>query len=144
MCFFCFHIGVFSYDSLNMDSNKSDEVGVAKPPMTSNGGGNVNSKLKSGAGGGSASSKDMIFRADRIDLKSLDIQLEKHLSRAWSRNVENRGPKEDWEIDLSKLDIKHVIAHGTYGTVFRGTYDNRDVAGEIYVLFFFSLWPDGT
>ncbi|KAL2455776.1 serine/threonine-protein kinase HT1-like [Forsythia ovata] len=37
----------------------------------------------------SIGSKDMIFRADKIDLKSLDIQLENHFSGAWSRNVEN-------------------------------------------------------
>ena len=81
---------------------------------------------------GSISSKDMIFRADKIDLKNLDMQLEKHLSRVWSKSVgvETQKPKEEWEIDLSKLDIRYVVAHGTYGTVFRGTYDNQDVAGK--------------
>ncbi|KAJ9154279.1 hypothetical protein P3X46_027632 [Hevea brasiliensis] len=87
-----------------------------------------NSKVK---GTGSVSSKDMIFRADKIDLKSLDVQLEKHLSRAWSMNIETQRPKEEWEIDLSKLDIRNVIAHGTYGTVYRGIYDNRDVAVKL-------------
>ncbi|XP_010525217.1 PREDICTED: serine/threonine-protein kinase HT1-like [Tarenaya hassleriana] len=77
------------------------------------------------------SKKDMIFRADKIDLKSLDMQLEKHLSRVWSRNIENQRPKEEWEIDLAKLEMRHVIARGAYGTVYRGTYDNQDVAVKV-------------
>ncbi|KAK1384700.1 Protein kinase domain-containing protein [Heracleum sosnowskyi] len=76
-------------------------------------------------------SKDMIFRADQIDLKSLDIQLEKHLSRTWSKNVDPTKPKEVWEIDLAKLQIKHLVARGTYGTIYRGTYDNLDVAVKV-------------
>lgn len=81
-------------------------------------------------GTGSISSKEMIFRADKIDLKNIDIQLEKHLSRVWSKNIERTRPKEEWEIDLSKLDIRYVVARGTYGIVYRGTYDERDVAGN--------------
>lgn len=79
---------------------------------------------------GNISSKDMIFRADKVDLKNLDLQLEKHLSRVWSRNIDtNQRPKEEWEIDPSKLEIRYLIAQGTYGTVYRGTYDSQDVAG---------------
>lgn len=80
-------------------------------------------------GTGSFSSKDMFFRADQIDLKSLDVQLEKHLSRVWSRNIEANRPKEEWEIDLAKLDLRYLVARGTYGTVYRATYDSQDVAG---------------
>ncbi|KAL1803963.1 hypothetical protein ACET3Z_032610 [Daucus carota] len=81
---------------------------------------------------GSISSKDKIFRADKIDLKSLDIQLERHLSRAWSsKKVDPQKPKEIWEIDLAKLDIKRLVARGTYGTIYRGTYDNQDVAVKV-------------
>ena len=80
---------------------------------------------------GSISSKDMFFRADKIDFKSWDVQLEKHLSRVWSRDKEVNTKKEVWEIDLAKLDTRSVIAHGTYGTVYRGVYDGQDVAGEI-------------
>nr|GMD68170.1 serine/threonine-protein kinase HT1-like [Ipomoea batatas] len=82
---------------------------------------------------GSISSKDMIFRADKIDLKSLDVQLEKHFSRVLSRNLENpnRVPQEDWEIDPSKLEIRYLVAQGTYGTVYRATYDSKDVAVKL-------------
>jgi hypothetical protein len=90
-------------------------------------------------GTGSVSSKGMMIRADKIDLKSLDMQLEKHLSRVWSNNIDIQRPKEDWEIDLSKLDIRYNIADGTYGTVYRGTYDSQDVAGNISSLFSFLL-----
>ncbi|KAM1341205.1 hypothetical protein ACFX2F_005690 [Malus domestica] len=38
---------------------------------------------------------------------------------------------EEWEIDLGKLDIRHVIVHGTNGTVYRGAYDGQDVAVKI-------------
>jgi len=86
-------------------------------------------KLKSS---GSLSNKDMFVRADKIDLKSLDIQLEKTLSRVWIKDKSGHlKPKEEWEIDLSKLDIRYVVAKGTYGTVYRGTYDGQDVAVKL-------------
>ncbi|XP_020579774.1 serine/threonine-protein kinase HT1 [Phalaenopsis equestris] len=85
------------------------------------------SKLK---GFGSYSGNDMYFRADKIDLKSLDIQLEKRLNKAWSKDkIENS--KEEWEIDLSKLEIRYEVARGTYGTVYRGVYDGQDVAVKL-------------
>ncbi|URD85680.1 STYKc [Musa troglodytarum] len=76
---------------------------------------------------------DGFVRADQIDLKSLDEQLERHLSRAWTmekRKEEERRERrrEEWEIDPSKLLIKGVIARGTFGTVHRGVYDGQDVA----------------
>lgn len=111
-----------------MDLTTKDDLGVVDSLRKSdNEEGIVNSKVK---GTGSLSSKDMLFRADKIDLKSLDMQLEKHLSWVWSRN-ESQRPKEEWEIDLSKLDMRNLIAQGTYGSVYRGTYDNQDVAGII-------------
>ncbi|PVH38327.1 hypothetical protein PAHAL_5G230600 [Panicum hallii] len=92
-------------------------------------------------------------RADQIDLKSLDEQLERHLGRPAERGVGlasgtgNRrgdsarlGPeeltplrrcREDWEIDPAKLIIKGVIARGTFGTVHRGVYDGQDVAVKL-------------
>ncbi|KAE8663501.1 CXC domain-containing TSO1-like protein 1 [Hibiscus syriacus] len=109
-----------------MDSKSGEEDSGLKSPMKPGVG--ENSKMK---GSGSISSKDMIFRADKIDLKSLDMQLEKHLNRVWSRNVEKQRPMEEWEIDLAKLDLGNAIAHGTYGTVYRATYDNQDVAVKL-------------
>uniref|UniRef100_A0A7N0UCK8 Protein kinase domain-containing protein n=1 Tax=Kalanchoe fedtschenkoi TaxID=63787 RepID=A0A7N0UCK8_KALFE len=80
----------------------------------------------------SVGKKDMIFRADKIDLKSLDAKLERHLSRAWSRNkMESHKTKEEWEIDMLKLELRYIIARGTYGIVYRGTYDNHDVAVKL-------------
>ncbi|KAL5150383.1 Serine/threonine-protein kinase STY13 [Glycine soja] len=80
-------------------------------------------------------------RADQIDLKSLDEQLQRHLSRAWTmeknkekeeEEVEGRSTRsrQEWEIDPSKLVIKTVIARGTFGTVHRGIYDGQDVAAK--------------
>ena len=86
----------------------------------------------SGGGASSAAAKNESYvRADKIDLESLDIQLEKQLAKTWEKHKGsyNQGPREDWEIDLAKLDIQNQIAHGTLGVVYRGTYDGHDVAG---------------
>lgn len=99
---------------------------------------------------------DGFVRADQIDLKSLDEQLERHLSRALTmeknkKKDEDGGnsfltsapiarsrstkvaakDRQEWEIDPSKLIIKSVIARGTFGTVHRGVYDGLDVAVKL-------------
>ncbi|GFP79936.1 serine/threonine-protein kinase ht1 [Phtheirospermum japonicum] len=103
-------------------------------------------------------SSDGFVRADQIDLKSLDEQLERHLNRAWTmeknrkKSLEDdddsnsaaaiapvsaaatttaRRQRHDWEIDPSKLIIKGVIARGTFGTVHRGVYEGQDVAVKL-------------
>ncbi|KAG8638009.1 hypothetical protein MANES_15G183000v8 [Manihot esculenta] len=99
-------------------------------------------KEKSETGGG-------YVRADQIDLKSLDEQLQRHLSRAWTmeknkskkdgeegeaalqRPLNDTITRQEWEIDPSKLIIKGVIARGTFGTVHRGVYDGQDVAVKL-------------
>ncbi|THU45194.1 hypothetical protein C4D60_Mb02t15290 [Musa balbisiana] len=63
---------------------------------------------------------DGFVRADQIDLKSLDEQLERHLSRAWTmekRKEEERRERrrEEWEIDPSKLLIKGLLDWGEEG-----------------------------
>lgn len=105
-----------------------------KSGVLSEGGKALLAKVTDG-GSGSGSSKEMYFRADKIDLKSWDVQLEKHLSRVWSRDREVNSRKEEWEIDLAKLDIRLAIARGTYGTVYRGFYDGNNVAGNFSLLF---------
>ncbi|KAL0357570.1 UNVERIFIED_CONTAM: Serine/threonine-protein kinase STY13 [Sesamum calycinum] len=105
-------------------------------------------------------SSDGFVRADQIDLKSLDEQLERHLNRVLTMEKNKKKNQEDysnsaaaavaipifaapaatttarrqrheWEIDPSKLIIKGVIARGTFGTVHRGVYDGQDVAVKL-------------
>lgn len=102
---------------------------------------------------------DGFVRADQIDLKSLDEQLERHLNRVWTMesNIKKQDQlsssfgaasatvtptviaatsapparqRQEWEIDPAKLIIKTVLARGTFGTVHRGVYDGLDVAGQ--------------
>ncbi|KAK8962657.1 Serine/threonine-protein kinase HT1 [Platanthera guangdongensis] len=99
--------------------------------------GEEDSEVKEGSasqlkGHGSFKNRDMFFRADQIDLKSLDIQLEKKLSKIWLNGaLGSRKPKDEWEIDLSKLEIRYLVARGTYGTVYRGIHDGQDVAVKL-------------
>lgn len=100
--------------------------------------------MKEGGDGG-------FVRADQIDLKSLDEQLERHLSRAltmekakkkdeFGEQQSSSDVKHEWEIDASKLIIKSVIARGTFGTVHRGMYDGLDVAGKSFPMLYPLFW----
>ncbi|XP_021747486.1 serine/threonine-protein kinase STY8-like [Chenopodium quinoa] len=112
-----------------MDAKTSEESNyLIRAKQSDNENGDLMSKLK---GKGSLSSKEVFYRADKIDLKSLDLQLEKELNKVWSKRLDTNRPKEEWEIDFSKLELKHLVAHGTYGSVYRGTYDNQDVAVKL-------------
>jgi hypothetical protein len=91
--------------------------------------------MKDDGGGGGAG----FVRADQIDLKTLDEQLERHLARAWTmekpprkdQGAEPKKPREPWEADPARLVVRGVIARGTFGTVHRGLYDGIDVAGTL-------------
>lgn len=121
-----------------MDLKKSESRSAGSSPTKHSSGQLSGIGSKSKELSGNISNKDMFLRADKIDFKSWDVQLDKHLSRVWSRDREkdsNSSKKEEWEIDLAKLDISKVIAHGTYGTVYRGVYDGQDVAGNFFFFF---------
>nr|XP_043610421.1 serine/threonine-protein kinase STY13-like [Erigeron canadensis] len=122
-----------------MDLKKFEEVIDGENSMKKTESRSLGSSPKSQLSGKSKemgnNNKDSFLRADKIDFKSWDVQLDKHLSRVWSRDRDNKeavnSKKEEWEIDLAKLDIRNVIAHGTYGTVYRGVYDGQDVAVKV-------------
>ncbi|KAL5226118.1 hypothetical protein ABZP36_012757 [Zizania latifolia] len=81
--------------------------------------------------------EEKYVRADRMDLRSLDIQIEEKMAESFRKRNggddygESEGPKAEWEIDLSKLEIARVVAHGTHGTLFRGKYEDQDVAVKL-------------
>ena len=88
--------------------------------------GGVGSRSAGAVGGG------QYLRADTVDFSKWDLHMG-HTSSSSSTTAKSststKAPMHEWEIDLSKLDMKHVLAHGTYGTVYRGVYAGQQVAG---------------
>eukprot|EP00252_Welwitschia_mirabilis_P018358 TRINITY_DN407_c0_g2_i1.p1 TRINITY_DN407_c0_g2~~TRINITY_DN407_c0_g2_i1.p1 ORF type:complete len:366 (-),score=78.12 TRINITY_DN407_c0_g2_i1:189-1286(-) len=78
--------------------------------------------------------KTSFLRADTIDLKNIDAQLERHLSKAWTLQRESNRSKEEWEIDIDKLSLQTKLATGTFGTVYKGRFDGQDVAVKLLTL----------
>ncbi|KAG9450012.1 hypothetical protein H6P81_009977 [Aristolochia fimbriata] len=136
------HRGREERETVEREENKLPQEAAqgGKTPINSNptfssiSSGNVENRGKnSGTESEMKETSDGFVRADQIDLKSLDDQLERHLTRAWTmeKKKEERVARQEWEIDPSKLIIKSVIARGTFGTVHRGIYDGQDVAVKL-------------
>ncbi|EFJ21239.1 hypothetical protein SELMODRAFT_271276 [Selaginella moellendorffii] len=78
-------------------------------------------------------------RADLLNLADLDLDatLEKHIKvpaagkPGEQSNQSRPRVREDWEIDIAKLQLNDIIAHGTYGVVHRGVYNGQDVAVKL-------------
>lgn len=118
-------------DKIGEIQNSEKPEGSSGSTSNLRGLGSLSDKGMSSRNSGSFGSKEMYFRADKIDLKSLDVQLA-NVERARStRQVGSMRAKEEWEIDPSKLNLRYLVARGTYGTVYRGTYDTQDVAVKL-------------
>lgn len=107
------------------EADKSVEIGSDLKPKP------VDSKL-GGVGSRSAGEGQQYFRADTLDFSKWDLHMGQSSTSAAVKPDATRAPApamQEWEIDLSKLDMKHVLAHGTYGTVYRGVYAGQEVAG---------------
>lgn len=88
-----------------------------------------NAEKKEGGGDGiTEKGSSNYVRADKINLADLDAALERHLKRGKTPEHEKRK-MEEWEIDLNKVVLKNIIARGTFGTVYKGTFEGQDVAG---------------
>lgn len=85
---------------------------------------------------------------NKIDVKSLDAQLQRHLDRVCEIEEKKKNEQEkyrvrervgaseiqeikEWEIDPEKLVIKGAFAHGTFASVHRGLYNNQPIAVKV-------------
>ncbi|KAL9237644.1 hypothetical protein vseg_012168 [Gypsophila vaccaria] len=84
-----------------------------------------------GGNGSNMKELDMMVPAEGIDWKDIDRQLDRKLNRVWCAASGGQRAKEEWEIDLSKLVMKHCVARGTFGSVYRGMYGDQDVAVKL-------------
>ncbi|KAA8533140.1 hypothetical protein F0562_033327 [Nyssa sinensis] len=87
---------------------------------------------------------DGFVRADMIDLKSLDEQLQRHLNRVWTKQKDHGSKvrvtvKEEWEINPEKLVVKGVIGRGTFikvldlGEERQGTKENSSSPRKAFI-----------
>jgi hypothetical protein len=81
---------------------------------------------------------DEYVRADTFDLCNLDVAMDKRAvdkllaaekKRAETEQRRDDEPMEPWEIDLAKLEVEQLISPGTFGSVYRATYDGKVVLG---------------
>lgn len=86
--------------------------------------GGVGSRSAGAVGGG------QYLRADTVDFSKWDLHMGQ--SSSATSSAARKTPMQEWEIDLSKLDMNHVLARGTYGTVYRGVYAGQQVAGPFF------------
>ncbi|KAJ0255020.1 ATMRK1 [Hirschfeldia incana] len=105
--------------------------------MASGGGGEADKSVEigsesklGGVGSRSAGGGGQYFRADTLDFSKWDLHMGSS-SNAAAVNKARKTPMQEWEIDLSKLDMNHVLARGTYGTVYRGVYAGQQVAVKV-------------
>ncbi|KAL6187077.1 hypothetical protein ACLB2K_043192 [Fragaria x ananassa] len=85
---------------------------------------------------------------NKIDIKSLDAQLQRHLDRVCEIEEKKKNEQEkyrvrervgaseiqeinEWEIDPEKLVIKGAFAHGTFASVHRGLYNNQPIVVKV-------------
>ncbi|EEE53231.1 hypothetical protein OsJ_36131 [Oryza sativa Japonica Group] len=71
--------------------------------------------------------------SDDLAASTIDLALEEKIA-ANALGGGNGGAEEEaaaWEIDLSKLSIRSVVAQGYHGTLFRADYGGHDVAVKV-------------
>ncbi|CAN8280357.1 unnamed protein product [Cochlearia groenlandica] len=118
--------------------------------MASSGGGEAEKPIEIGSGskpkpvdpklggvGSRSAGEGQYFRADTLDFSKWDLHMGQTTTNVANSSGSTISPAppapamQEWEIDLSKLEMKPVIAHGTYGTVYRGVYAGQQVAVKV-------------